>query len=153
MTREISMNNLVGGQEIAVDPKQVRSTLPERSRADQQLQVDWNDTAVAYPEQNHCLHQLLEKQVRRTPNQVALVFEQQRLTYEELNRRASQLAFYLRSLGAGPDVTIGLFVERSLELVIGMLGILKAGAAYMPIDPAYPHERVTFMLGDAQAKV
>jgi amino acid adenylation domain-containing protein/FkbM family methyltransferase len=119
----------------------------------QQLVVDWNDTAVAYPRKNLCLHQLIEEQVRRTPHQAALVFEQERLTYDELNRRAGQLALHLRNLGAGPDVLVGLFVERSLGMVVGMLGILKAGAAYLPIDATYPQERIAFMLGDAQAKL
>jgi amino acid adenylation domain-containing protein/FkbM family methyltransferase len=148
------MDDLVDGRAIALGPDQSTSTLPAVADAErQQLLVDWNNTAVAYPEKNLCLHQLIEEQVRRTPNQVALVFEQQRLTYDDLNRRASQLAFHLRSLGAGPDVLVGLFVERSLEMVIGMLGILKAGAAYLPIDPAYPQERIAFMLGDAKARL
>lgn len=153
MARETSGNNVVESQDTAVVPKQVRGTLPEDTRAGQQSQLDWNNTAVAYPQMGLCLHQLIEEQAQRTPHQVALVFEQQRLTYEQLNRRASQLAFHLRSLGAGPDVTIGLLVERSLDVVIGMLGILKAGSAYLPIDPTYPQDRITFMLGDSQAKV
>jgi amino acid adenylation domain-containing protein/FkbM family methyltransferase len=151
---QMSMDDLVKGRAIAVGPEQSLSTLPAPAGAErQQLLVDWNNTAVAYPGKNLCLHQLIEEQVRRTPSQVALVFEQQKLTYDELNRRANQLAFHLRSLGAGPDVLVGLFVERSLEMVIGMLGILKAGAAYLPIDAAYPQERIAFMLGDAQAKL
>lgn len=150
----MSMDDLIDGRAIALGPDQGTSTLPAVAAADrQQLLVDWNNTAVAYPEKNLSLHQLIEEQVRRTPNQVALVFEQQRLTYDDLNRRASQLALHLRSLGAGPDVPVGLFVERSLEMVIGMLGILKAGAAYLPIDAAYPQERVAFMLGDAKAQL
>ena len=115
----------------------------------QQLLVDWNNTAVAYPEKDLCLHQLIEKQAGRTPDQVALVFEQQRLTYGELNHRTNQLAHHLRRLGVGPDVLVGLFVERSLEMVVGILGILKAGAAYVPIDAASPQERIAFMLTDA----
>jgi amino acid adenylation domain-containing protein/FkbM family methyltransferase len=96
-----------------------------------------------------CLHQLIERQAARTPNQVALVFEQQKLTYCELNRRADRLARRLRELQVGPDVLVGLFVDRSLEMVVGLLGILKAGAAYVPIDTAYPPARVAFMLTDA----
>src|SRR5450759_553385 len=150
----MSMDDLIGGRAMALGPEQSLSTLPAPAGAErQQLLVDWNNTAVAYTGKNLCLHQLIEDQVGRTPNQVALVFEQQKLTYGELNRRANQLAFHLRSLGAGPDVLVGLFVERSLEMVIGMLGILKAGAAYVPIDAAYPQERIAFMLGDAQAKL
>ena len=98
-----------------------------------------------------CLHELIERQAERTPDQPALVFEQERLTYRELNRRADRLAQHLRGLNVGPDVLVGLFVERSWEMVVGLLGILKAGAAYLPIDSAYPQERVAFMLTDANA--
>jgi len=98
---------------------------------------------------NVCLQQLIEAQVDRTPDHVALVFEGQRLTYRELDHRANQLAHRLRGLGVGPDVRVGLFVERSLEMVTGILGILKAGGAYVPIDAAYPPERIAFMLADA----
>ncbi len=151
---QMSMDDLMKDRTIAVGPEKSLSTLPALTDAErQQLLVDWNNTAVEYPGKKLCLHQLIEEQVRRTPNQVALVFEQQRLTYDDLNHRADQLAFHLRSLGAGPDVPLGLFVERSLEMVIGMLGILKAGAAYLPIDPASPQERIAFMLGDAEARL
>jgi amino acid adenylation domain-containing protein/FkbM family methyltransferase len=99
------------------------------------------------------LHQLIEEQARRTPARVALVFEQQRLTYGELERRANQLAHHLKRLQAGPDALIGLFVERSLEMMVGMLGILKAGAAYLPIDAALPPERIAFVLADANVSL
>ena len=100
-----------------------------------------------------CLHQLIEQQAQRTPDQVALVFEQQRLTYRELNRRADQLARHLRTLNGGPETLVGLFVERSLEMVVGILGVLKAGAAYVPIDAANPQERIAFVLTDAKVTV
>lgn len=100
-----------------------------------------------------CLHQLIEQQARRTPDQVALVFEQQRLTYRELNRRADQLAHHLRTLDVGPETLVGLFFERSVEMVVGILGILKAGAAYVPIDAANPKERIAYVLTDANVKV
>lgn len=100
-----------------------------------------------------CLHQLIEDQVRRTPDQVALVYEQHRLTYSELNQRADQLARYLRGKEIGPDARVGLFIERSLAMMVGILGILKAGAAYVPIDPAYPQARIAFFLEDADAKL
>jgi amino acid adenylation domain-containing protein/non-ribosomal peptide synthase protein (TIGR01720 family)/FkbM family methyltransferase len=118
----------------------------------QQLLDTFNQTAAAFPH-DACLHELFEAQVARTPGAPAVVFADQRLTYAELNVRANQLAHYLRTLGVGPEMPVGLCVERSLELVIGVLGILKAGGAYVPIDPAYPHERATFMLEDAGATV
>ena len=99
------------------------------------------------------VHRLFEAQVERRPETVAVVFEGQKLTYQELNRRANQLAHYLQSLGVGPEVLCGIYVERSLEMLIGILGILKAGGAYVPIDPTYPAERVAFMLEDAQVPV
>src|SRR5688572_562004 len=100
-----------------------------------------------------CLHQLIEQQARRTPERVALVFEELRLTYGELDRRAERLAQHLRQLGIGPDVPVGLFVERSLEMVAGILAILKAGGAYLPMDTSYPEERLAFMLSDANVGV
>jgi amino acid adenylation domain-containing protein len=100
-----------------------------------------------------CLHQLIEAQAKRTPERVALVFEDQRLTYGELDRRASRLAQHLRRLEVGPDVPVGLFVERSLEMVVGILGILKAGGAYVPMDTSYPEERLAFLLSDANIGV
>ena len=114
---------------------------------------EWNNTEVAYPQKDLCLHQLFEEQAGRTPDQVALVFEQQKLTYGELNRRANQLAHHLRQVGVGPDVLVGLFMERSLEMVIGIYGILKAGGAYVPLDPEYPADRVAYVIEDAQVPV
>ena len=97
--------------------------------------------------------ELFEAQVARTPDAVAVVFEEQSLTYGELDARANQLAHHLRALGVGPETVVGLCVERSLEMLIGLLGILKAGGAYLPLDPSYPHERLAFMLADAGAPV
>ena len=115
----------------------------------QQLLVEWNATHQAYPS-DQCLHHLIEAQVERTPEAVAVMWEDQRLTYKELNVRANQLAHYLRKQGVGPEVLVGICAERSLEMVVGMLGILKAGGAYVPLDPTYPRERLIFMLEDAQ---
>ena len=115
----------------------------------QQLLLEWNDTGVAYY-LDKCLHQLFEAQVERTPDAVALVFEDSRLTYGQLNRKANNLAHYLRHLGVGPDVPVGICAERSFEMVIGLYAILKAGGAYVPLDPDYPQERMAFMLEDAQ---
>jgi amino acid adenylation domain-containing protein len=127
--------------------------LPLLSPAERdQLLVQWNDTAADYP-QDRCLQQLFEEQAARTPEAVAVVFEAQRLTYAQLNERANQLAHHLVSLGVGPEVLVGICLERSLELVVGLLGILKAGGAYVPLDPAYPRERLAFMLQDTAAPV
>lgn len=108
---------------------------------------------VAVNRTPYCLHHLIEDQVRRTPEHAAVVFEGQRLSYGELDRRAGALADRLRAGGAGPEVRIALFMERSLSLIVGILGILKAGAAYVPIDPAYPQARIAFILEDAGARM
>ncbi|MDZ8184103.1 MAG: amino acid adenylation domain-containing protein [Nostoc sp. ChiSLP02] len=116
-----------------------------------QLLVEWNDTQVEYPQD--CIHELFEAQVEKTPDAVAVVFENEQLTYRELNAKANQLAHYLQQLGVKPEVLVGIYVERSLDMAIGVLGILKAGGAYVPIDPAYPQERIAFMLEDTQVSV
>ena len=118
----------------------------------QQVLVNWNDTRVDRPK-DLCIHQLFEAQVERTPDAIAVVLEDQQLTYEELNRRANQLANHLRLLGVGPEVPVGICLKHSLEMVIGLLGILKAGGVYVPLDPAYPKERIAFMLEDADVPV
>jgi surfactin family lipopeptide synthetase A len=115
-----------------------------------QLLLKWNDTRTEYPK-HKCIHELFEAQAEKTPDAVALMFEDRQLTYRELNRRANQLAHYLRRLGVGPEVLVGICVERSLEMVVGLLGILKAGGAYVPLDPGYPAERLAFMLADSGA--
>src|ERR671914_427338 len=114
--------------------------------------VEWNATETTYPKER-CIHQLFEAQVKRTPEAVAVVFEEHGLSYRTLNRRANQLAHHLQGLGVGPEVLVGVCAERSLELVVGLLGILKAGGAYVPLDPAYPEERLAFMLENARLKV
>ncbi|MEH2192673.1 MAG: amino acid adenylation domain-containing protein [Nostoc sp.] len=140
-------------QAIVANPKARISELPLLSAAERhQLLVEWNDTQTDYSS-DKCIHQLFEEQVERTPDAVAVVFENQQLTYGELNCRANQLAHYLRSLGVGADVLVGLCVERSPLMIVGMLGILKAGGAYVPLDPEYPQERLSFMLADTDVKV
>jgi iturin family lipopeptide synthetase A len=130
------------------------ATPPVLSDAErQQVLENWNNTSVVYSGKDRCLHQLIEEQAMRTPDRAALVFEQQRLTYGELISRADQLAHRLRELGVGPDVLVGLSVERSAEMIVGILGILKAGAAYVPIDAAYPQERIVYMLTDANITI
>ncbi|AFZ28072.1 amino acid adenylation enzyme/thioester reductase family protein [Cylindrospermum stagnale PCC 7417] len=135
--------------------------LPQQSIADiplltaaqrHQLLVEWNQTEANYP-QDKCIHHLFEEQVERTPDAVAVVFEQQQLTYRELNQRANQLAQYLQTLGVQPEVLVGICTERSLEMIVGILGILKAGGAYVPLDIAYPKERLAFMLSDSQVSL
>ncbi|RKZ49841.1 MAG: hypothetical protein DRR00_16800 [Candidatus Parabeggiatoa sp. nov. 3] len=114
--------------------------------------VEWNDTETYYPH-NKTIVDLFEEQVDKTPDAIAVVFENQQLTYFQLNSKANQLAHYLQTLGVKPEVLVGICVERSVEMVIGLLGILKAGGAYLPLDPAYPAERLAFMLEDAQVPV
>ncbi|MDB6121304.1 MAG: amino acid adenylation domain protein [Pedosphaera sp.] len=118
----------------------------------QQLIVDWNATEKNYPREL-TLPELVEAQAARTPEVTAVEFEGKRITYGELNRRANQLARHLRSLGVAPEVRVGICVERSLEMVIGLLAIVKAGGAYVPLDPKYPRERLTLIVTDAQLKV
>ncbi len=138
---------------IAVDPDRSIAALPLLAPAERKrILVEWNDTAANFP-RNRCLHQLFEAQARRTPNRGALEFAGQQLTYRELNRRANQLARHLRKLGAGPEKLIGVCVERSLEMVVGLLAVLKAGAAYIALDPKYPRERIDYMLKDAGIEV
>lgn len=114
--------------------------------------VEWNDTTVDYPK-HLCIHQLFEAQVEKTPNNIAVVFNNQKFTYQELNHRANKIAHYLQSLGVGTEVLVGICVERSWEMIVGLLGILKAGGAYVPLDPTYPQERLSFMLTDSQVQV
>lgn len=117
-----------------------------------QILHEWNDTAAPYP-QDTCVNELFEAQAAKTPAAVAAVFEDQEMTYGELNERANRLARHLRSLGVGPESLVGLSVERSLAMLVGMFGILKAGGAYVSLDPAYPKERLAFMLRDAGIRV
>jgi len=131
-------------------PVQQLPLLTERER--HQLLVEWNNTAADYPA-DKCLHQLFEKQVEHTPDATAVIFADQQLTYRELNAHANQLAHHLIAQGVGPDVLVGLCVERSIEMVVGLLGILKAGGAYVPLDPNYPAERLAFMLEDTQVQL
>jgi amino acid adenylation domain-containing protein len=116
-----------------------------------ELLVRFNDTAAAYPSQS--MHELFEAQMQRTPDAIAVQFEGDALTYAQLDERANRFAHHLAALGVGPEVLVGICVERSLEMVVGLLGIMKSGGAYVPIDPAYPAERQEFMLTSSQAPV
>lgn len=138
---------------VVTSPEQRLSDLTLLSKPEeQQLLVDWNDNKTDY-QNNFCIQQLFEAQVERTPEAIALVFENERLTYGELNRRTNQLANHLRSLGVKPEVPVGIILKHSLEAVIGLLGILKSGGVYVPLDPACPKERLAFMLEDAEVPV
>ncbi|BAY66482.1 amino acid adenylation domain-containing protein [Calothrix brevissima NIES-22] len=140
-------------ENIVMQPEMPISQLPILTTAEQQqLLWAWNDTAQYYPD-NLCVHELFEQRVEETPDAIAVIFAEQKITYRELNNRANQLAHYLQSLGVGTEVLVGICVQRSLDMVIGLLGILKAGGAYVPLDPDYPPERLSFMLADSQVSV
>ncbi|MEW6734730.1 MAG: amino acid adenylation domain-containing protein, partial [Acidobacteriota bacterium] len=140
-------------QSIVSNPQQSISSLALLSEAERhQLLYQWNDTDVQY-RTDRCIHELFEEQVERSPESVAVVFEDQMLSYRELNNRANQLAHYLRTMGIKPDQLVGLCMERSIEMVVAILGILKAGGAYLPLDPIYPAQRIAFMLTDADISV
>ncbi|HSF43680.1 MAG TPA: amino acid adenylation domain-containing protein, partial [Thermoanaerobaculia bacterium] len=139
--------------ERAVENPELRiSELPLLTAAEEQQLREWNDTAAAYPS-GICLHELIEGWVDREPAAVAVSCEGQALTYRELDSAANRLARRLSSLGVGPEVPVAVLVERSLEMVVALLAVLKAGGAYLPLDPGYPADRLTFLLADAGAPV
>ncbi|MBX9621983.1 MAG: amino acid adenylation domain-containing protein, partial [Alphaproteobacteria bacterium] len=117
---------------------------------EEQLLITWNDTATSYPREK-IIHQFFEEQVQETPHNIAVVYEDESLTYKVLNEKANQLAHLLRAQGVGPDTLVAIAMDRSLEMIIGLLGILKAGGAYVPLDPSYPPDRLQFMLEDTNA--
>ncbi|SDL19260.1 non-ribosomal peptide synthase domain TIGR01720/amino acid adenylation domain-containing protein, partial [Pseudomonas delhiensis] len=135
------------------NPQQAVGELPMLDAGERELILkQWNATATEYPLQRG-VHQLFEEQVERHPNAPALAFGEQRLSYAELNRRANQLAHLLKAHGVGPDSLVGIAVERSIEMVVGLMAILKAGGAYVPLDPEYPAERLAYMLEDSGVKL
>ncbi|MEG4215636.1 amino acid adenylation domain-containing protein [Microcoleus sp. Pol14C6] len=143
--------NLLEG--IVANPSARLSDLPLLAETErQQLLFEWNNTGTNYF-QNECVHRLFEAQAAKTPDAVAVRFECQSLTYGELNNRANQLAHYLHSFGVKPDAIVGVYMERSLDAIVGILGVLKAGGAYLPLDPNYAKERLNFMLEDAGVQV
>lgn len=154
---ELTISRILGHlttllESIVANPNRCLWDLPFVTQAERhQLLVEWNDTR-GYPKEV-CIHELFEIQAEQTPDAVAVVYQDQQLTYQELNIKANQLAHHLRSLGVGPEVLVGICVERSLEMVVGLLGILKAGGAYVPLDPKYPKERLADLLSDSQAPV
>src|SRR5690606_20924518 len=151
---EATVRRMLGHFEVllraaAADPDTRITDLPLLTEAEErQILVEWNQTDAPYPA-DQCAHELFEAQAARTPDAVALVFEGETMSYAELNRRANQLAHTLQARGVGPETLVGLCVERSFEMIIGILGVLKAGGAYLPLDPTFPPERLAFMLEDA----
>ena len=134
------------------NPDQRLRDLPLLDDAErQQLLVEWTNTSVDYP--RRCIHELFEEQAKTTPDARAVIFENQQMTFAELDQRANQLAHYLCKHGVGPEVVIAVCMERSVEMVVALLGILKAGAAFVPVDPSYPAERVAFLLQDSRASI
>jgi amino acid adenylation domain-containing protein len=137
---------------VTADPQQRVSSLPMLSAEELQQAVSGrNAPAADYPER--CLHELFAEQVRRTPDAVAVIFNDEKMTYRELDERANKLAWHLRDLGVGPDTIVGLCLQRSPTLVVGLLGILKAGGAYLPLDPNYPADRLAYITADAKPRV
>ena len=141
-------------ESIVSDPGQRLAGLSLLTEVERhQLLIEWNATEVDYP-RDTCLHQLFETQVRRTPDAVAAVFQNEQITYRKLNQRVNQLANYLIKFGVKPDTIIGIStVERSLDMLVGLLGILKAGAAYVPMDPSFPPDRLSYMMEDANISI
>jgi amino acid adenylation domain-containing protein len=138
---------------VVAEPDRPMATLPIMTKAEtHKILIEWNETVTDYPK-DKCIHHLFEEQAARTPEAIAVAFEDQQITYRDLNQRANQLAHYLITLGIGPEKLVGICVERSIEMVVGLLGILKAGGAYVPLDPAYPKERLGFMLEDSQVSI
>ena len=138
---------------MVTGPEQLISEFPILMEAErEQLAVTWNSTETEYPH-DKCVHQLFEEQVTRIPEAVAVDYETRWLTYQELDQSANQLAHYLRKLGVGPEVKVGICMERSLEMVTSLLAILKAGGAYVPLDPSYPEHRLRYMAADSNIEV
>ena len=137
---------------IVAHPESRLSELPLMDSQEQQQQlVEWNQTGAPYPTLS--LSELFEAQVERAPENIAVTFQNEKLTYRELNERANQLAHYLKRRGAGSETLVGVLMERSVETIVALAGILKAGAAYVPLDPGYPRERLSFMLADTRASL
>ncbi|XGV94369.1 MAG: amino acid adenylation domain-containing protein (plasmid) [Leptolyngbya sp. BL-A-14] len=148
--RLVEFDTLLQG--LVANPEQAIASLPLLPAAEQQLLWQWNQTALPYPD-HQVIHQLIEAQVERVPDEIAVISGTQQLTYRELNQRANQLAHRLRHLGVQPDQLVGLCIDRSFDMMIALLGILKAGGAYVPLDATYPPERLDFMLADSQVTV
>jgi amino acid adenylation domain-containing protein len=134
---------------IVADPEQKLSRLPMLTAVEKQQLTEWNQTDTEFPRE-FCMHELVEAQAARTPGAIAVEHADQRLTYRELEQRANQLGHFLRKHGVGRESRVGICLRRSLELPVALLGVLKAGGACVPLDPAYPKERLAYMLEDSQ---
>ncbi|MDP4147685.1 MAG: AMP-binding protein, partial [Bacillota bacterium] len=140
-------------KEIAENPEKKISEIEMLTEEEKQkILVGFNDTKAEYPK-DKTIYELFEEQVEKTPENIALVYEEKELSYKKLNERANQLARTLRKKGVGPEKIVGIMVERSLEMIVGIMGILKAGGAYLPIDPEYPKERIEYMLEDSNVDI
>ena len=140
-------------ERIVEDPEQKLPEIDMLSESEKKrILIDFNNTKTEYPN-DRTIHELFEEQVERTPDKTAVVFEEKRLTYRELNEKANQLAKVLREKGIKPDSLVGIMVERSLEMMVGIIAVLKAGGAYVPIDPDYPAERIKYIIEDSEVKV
>jgi len=137
-------------ESLSVQPEMSVARLPILDEIEQRrILVEWNKTDAAFPSEA-CYHELFEKQAENTPSAIALISENAELTYRELNERANQLAHHLQKIGVGPDKLVGMCIERSPEMIIGLLAILKAGGGYVPLDPNYPEERLAYMMSDSK---
>uniref|UniRef100_UPI001F57A0B8 non-ribosomal peptide synthetase n=1 Tax=Bacillus cereus group sp. BfR-BA-01381 TaxID=2920325 RepID=UPI001F57A0B8 len=137
---------------IVENPNQCLIELPLLTDYEQQMLLEWNKTETEYPK-DECVHQLFQGQVELYPDTIAVTYEDKHISYSELNYKANQLAHYLKRFGVGPDVLVGIHMERSVDMIIGLLGILKAGGAYVPLDTTYPKERLAFMLEDSKVPI
>ncbi|MCC5622887.1 non-ribosomal peptide synthetase, partial [Nostoc sp. CHAB 5715] len=138
-------------ESMIVQPKQNLGTISLLTHQEREQIIQWNQTQTDYPQE--CIHHQFEAQVARTPDNIAVVFKEEKLTYRELNQRANQLAHYLQNLGVQPETLVGIYLERSLLMVISILAILKAGAAYVPLDPDYPTQRLAYILRETEVSV
>ena len=140
-------------EEIAGNPKQRVSDLSILTKAEsEQILMEWNETSTTFPD-NICVHTSFERIVEKYPEKAAFIFNDEKLTYRELNSKANVLAKELQRLGVGPDVFVGVLMERSPEMVIGIIAVVKSGGAYVPLDPSYPKERIVYMLEDSKSAV
>ncbi len=141
------LTSIIANPDCTVDELPILTETEQR-----QLLYEWNDTFTDYP-RDKCLHELFEEQVARTPDAIAVRYGDSTVTFAELNRRANQLAHWLQASGVGPEVLVGIFMERSVEMIVAMVAIIKAGGAYLPLDLDYPAERLSFMLEDGKVPV